>query len=82
MKTKFNNKNGTLTVYAFACGYIEQKETNKVQTTLWLEHGVWNVRTHDFNTHTRVKWDQFTYKQLTKARKAFKQHRSDHANIS
>jgi hypothetical protein len=43
MKTKepkFKNKNGTLTPYAFACGYVEKYGP----LTLWREPNDWHVR--------------------------------------
>lgn len=63
-------KNGSLTPYAFACGYIEQVELRGVRTTLWLE-GTWHVRQHNFNTHERVFWDSFD--TLGAARKRYEQ---------
>ena len=58
---KFNNKDGSLTRYAFACGYVEQhdnKETNS-RVTLWLDCGSYHVRSHQFNGAGRLAWETF-----------------------
>jgi len=68
-KTKFNNKNGTLTQYAFACGYIEQVDTNRKPytfKTLALD-GLWQVK--GMIEGVRF-WESF--ETLTEARKAYK----------
>lgn len=75
MQTKFTNKNGTLTVYAFACGYIEQKETDDLRLQLWREGNCWHVRAHNFAEHKRVFWECFD--QLTPARKFFSQQKRE-----
>jgi hypothetical protein len=70
MDNKFRNKKGRLTPYAFACGYVEQKDLNGVQITLWNEGGpCYHVRAHDFNTHERVFWESFP--RLSDARRLF-----------
>jgi hypothetical protein len=65
MKTRFNNKNGTLTRYAFACGYIEQKETISNRVSLSLD-GVYHVK--GLINNQRV-WECFD--KLTDARKFY-----------
>ena len=69
---KFFNKNGKLTDYALSCGYYQTK-TNpaNVETTLWKEHSVYHVRSHDFNGGKRLTWESF--RTLTQARKRFNQ---------
>ena len=62
-------KNGRVTVYGFACGYIESKDNNGIKTTLWMEHGTYHVRQHDFNVGKRNFWKSFP--TLTEARKLF-----------
>ncbi len=54
---KLLNKQGRLTPYAFACGYIEQFEYKGIQITLWKENGAWHLRKHNFNTGKRIFWD-------------------------
>ncbi len=71
MKDKFKTKQGYLTPYALLCGYIEQTEVEGKRVTLWGECGVYHVRNHDFNSHSRIFWK--TYEKLTNARKAYKQ---------
>lgn len=68
--SKFKTNKGRLTPYAFACGYIEQKETNNVRVTLWHEGGpYYHVRAHDYNVHARIFWLSFA--RLIDARKCF-----------
>ena len=58
---KFNNKDGSLTVYALACGYIEQHDIkeNDCRVTLWGECGQYHVRAHQFNGGGRLAWESF-----------------------
>jgi hypothetical protein len=71
MTDKFKTKQGYLTPYALACGYIEQTEIEGKRVTLWADGGAYHVRNHDFNSHSRVFWK--TYERLTNARKAYRQ---------
>jgi len=66
----FYTATGWLTSYALACGYIEQKLRQGIQTTLWMEHGCLHVRQHDFQSRGRIFWDVFD-RNLTAARKRF-----------
>lgn len=70
---KFNNKDGSLTVYALSCGYIEQvdKESNQTRVVLWKECGGYHVRVHQFNGAGRIAWETFI--TLKEARKYFKE---------
>lgn len=64
MKTPiFKYKNGHLTPYAFACGYIEEKNGWK----LWKD-GCWHVR------RSFEEWE--SYDTLKEAREAFSIHTS------
>lgn len=65
---KFKTKAGRLTPYALACGYIEKKDNNGVETTLFLDGG-YHVKQYDFNNHNRIFWEMFS--TLTDARKCF-----------
>jgi len=49
----FYNKNGTLTRYAFSCGYVEE-HGNK---NLSMEHGVFHVK--GFDNQGRHVWQSF-----------------------
>jgi hypothetical protein len=71
MKDKFYNKNGSLTAYSLACGYIEKKEKNNVTLTLWKE-GCYHVRKHNHFFGKRIFWQSFN--SLTKARQFFKEN--------
>lgn len=62
-------KAGRLTHYALACGYVEEHEADGIQTTLWLDCSVFQVRQHDFNEHRRICWESFD--SLTEARQFF-----------
>jgi hypothetical protein len=55
MITEFKNKNGTLTVYAFACGYVETKGDYRL-----FKDGVWHIQGKGI-------WQ--TFSTLTEARK-------------
>lgn len=55
----FYTASGDLTLYALGCGYVERHELDGLQTTLWMEGGVFHVRQHDFREHRRVFWDVF-----------------------
>jgi hypothetical protein len=66
----FRSKDGRLTAYSFACGYIERKSTEEsVDTDLWHEHACFHVRQHDFGNGKRVFWESFP--TLKEARKLF-----------
>lgn len=70
MTIAFHTKSGRLTPYALACGYIEQKDIDGVQVTLWNEGGpCYHVRAHNFKTHERIFWESFT--RLSDARRLF-----------
>ena len=66
MKPKFYNKNGTLTAYALACGYIE--ELGEWQL---YRDGCFHVRKSGFYLgNGSVEWH--TFSTLTEARQALK----------
>lgn len=68
MKDKFRNKNGSLTVYAFACGYIETRKTGDAEICLYRDGGVWHVQARD-DARGRFLWECFDL--LTPARSFF-----------
>ena len=55
---KFRNKDGSLTAYSFACGYIEERNDCQL-----YKDGCWHVK-------GRGKWECFD--TLTEARKFFR----------
>ena len=69
---KFYNKDGSLTSYAFACGYIEVKviETSEknIEILLYKKRGLYHVRA--FIELMTIRWDSF--ETLTEARKFYK----------
>jgi hypothetical protein len=58
---KFHNQDGTLTNYAFACGYRQRAEVAGVSLQLWKE-GTWHVRATNNHTAQRLFWDCFDKK--------------------
>ena len=66
--SKFENKDGSLTAYAFACGYIQTKKVNGIETRLSHSHSSYDVETWIDNN--RVYW--LSTESLTIARKIFK----------
>jgi hypothetical protein len=78
MNTRFQNANGDVSLYGFACGHIQRKEENNIRLDLWKE-GVWHVRAHEFDGRGRLFWESFD--TLTQARKFFaKQKKQVFAN--
>lgn len=65
---KFKTKTGLLTVYAFACGYVESFEHNNRRMTL-SKDGVYHVMAFDHNKNERICWECF--ETLTEARKFY-----------
>lgn len=66
----FYNKDGTLTRYAFSCGYVEThtpKGEDRTTLTLEMEHGVFHVK--GFKGTQRV-WESFD--RVSEARKALR----------
>lgn len=68
---KFHNKNGTLTAYAFACGYIEKRTlaTDGGEATLYRDGACWHVQARD-DARGRFLWECFD--TLTPARAFFR----------
>ena len=58
MKTDFYIKNGQLSFYGFACGYVEKSSTSESWKELYMEHSHFHVR-------------QGKSGELTKARKFY-----------
>jgi len=68
----FKNKDGSLTRYALACGYIECKElSNNIRITLELDGNSYAVKAFDHNNHIRLAWDNFD--SIVQARKRYKE---------
>lgn len=60
MSPKFYNKNGTLTAYAFGCGYIETRplQTEGGEARLFRDGAVWHVQARD-DKRGRFVWECF-----------------------
>lgn len=72
MEPKFYNKNGTLTRYGLACGYVEKKESVKTgnRKQLYMEHSHFHVTAGEKGEKNSI-WEVFTGDELTKARKFY-----------
>ena len=71
--SKFRTKKGELSRYAFACGYVQEKETEGVITRFYHDGGAcYHVRTHDHNAHTHLAWD--VAENITAALKIYRDH--------
>lgn len=74
MSTPIRNKNGSLSIYGFVCGYIQHasstgKEWEGVYLRLYLD-GVWHVQVSGLSTDTGKDW--FCFDNLGDARKKYK----------
>lgn len=75
--TKKFHRPGTLrlTRYEFACGYVQQVESqgctisNGIQLRIWMEHSTFHVRAHNFSTGERIFWESFD--TMTEANRRF-----------
>lgn len=73
---EFRTRNGRLTSYALACGYIETASRDQpgfdIEARLWMEHGAFHVRSHDHTAHMRLQWD--VANTVTEARRLLAEH--------
>jgi hypothetical protein len=79
---KFRNKNGELTRYSLACGYIFRIEREEKALQLWQEHSAFHVRMYDRKNHERVFWKVFDNDQLTLAKKLYYQTAKEFFKLS
>lgn len=64
MKTKFYNKDGSLTAYAFACGYIEKTDIDENnRKSMYKEHCTFHVVGFNKGVHF---WESFDTLTVTK----------------
>ena len=70
MSNKFRNKNGSLSRYAFACGYVETKPlaTAGGEARLYRDGAAWHIQARD-DSRGRFLWESFD--KLTPARSFF-----------
>lgn len=76
MKTK--NKNGELSAYGLACGYVECAEKNQFSAKLYNEGACYHVQYFNRNAHFS-NWNDISggrfwlsFTSLTEARKAYR----------
>lgn len=70
MKTEIHRKDGLLSAYGFACGYIMSKRSANIEVILHKEFNTYHLS--KFKNGERVSWASYQPNQLTKARKFFK----------
>lgn len=68
---KFTNSTGTLTTYAFACGYVETRPLTAAggEARLFRDGAMWHVQARD-DARGRFVWECFD--RLTPARAFFR----------
>jgi len=65
---KFYNKNGDLTGYSFACGYVQRKKCKGYYKEIYMEHNHFHIKSGKIGE----KWDIWeTFDNLTEARKFY-----------
>lgn len=73
MTYAMTTKTGRPTRYAMACGdgerYVHKTPVTHIEVSIWMEHGSFNVRAHNFTTHVRLTWTGWP--TLTEARREF-----------
>ena len=74
MSNKFYTKDGYLTQYALACGYIEtnlnySNADFNIRVYMQLDGSVYHVKGYDHNKHISLGWE--CYESVKEARKAF-----------
>lgn len=67
---RFRNKNGDLSVYALACGYLQVREKGGIEYRLWHEGACFHVRAVNSETRERIFW--YSTEKLGAARKVFR----------
>ena len=77
MKDRFKNQDGSLTVYALRCGYIQRvdlvtPDKEDVSLELYHEGCVYQVRAHDHTNGYRLVWNSYDDTRLTEAKENFR----------
>lgn len=70
---RFYTKDGWLTPYALACGYVEQKYYGQIRISLYQDSpgsGLYHVRAYDYERHAQCFWEVF--ETLTDARRHYR----------
>ena len=81
--TKFKTAKGQLTVYGFACGYVDSVRTETLNKEIYMEHSHYHVRStinqspelhskfEGPTSHAFTIWETFSHNELTQARKLY-----------
>lgn len=69
-RPRFYTKDGWLTPYALACGYIEEKDYGPVRITLFRDGASYHVRAYDHDQ--KIRRFQEGFRTLTEARRHYK----------
>lgn len=57
---ELKTKQGKLTPYAFACGYVENQSRGNITTKIYMEHTVYHVYVMDsYQDNKRIGWKAF-----------------------
>ena len=72
MKTNIFNKNGFLSAYGLACGYIQKHETKTHETQLYIEHSIYHVRQVVISKYSRSVDFWQCFETLSEAKKQYK----------
>ena len=75
-KTRFRNADGSLTAYAFACGYVEVFGDKHQHSTKYVElykDGCWHVRYYIRGDFRGMKFVWKSFSKLGDARKHYKE---------
>lgn len=57
MTDRFKCKDGTPTMYAFACGHGIRDVHLNIQLTLFQDGNCYHVKAYDFSEHDRLVWE-------------------------
>ena len=71
MEPKFYNKDGQLSRYGLACGYVQRTEKEGSYKEMYMEHSHFHVKSGKISEKFSV-WEVFCNDELTKARKFYR----------
>jgi len=70
MQNKIKTNSGDLSMYGFACGYIEREQIEDIVITLECEEGIFHIKVSDTKKTGLISWNNF--EKLTEARQFYK----------
>lgn len=76
VKDKFRNKDGSLTAYAFACGYVQRFELGGMRLGLEHDSCCWQFRLYHAEYQKPIFWRSYPIGELTIAKKKFNKIKS------